>query len=203
MSTAVFSTCDVKFWHFTVSTFFTLPKQLILVYLGVLLVGGESDFWVKFALFGGAGGITFIAGVWIWIKMAKIKKELLAEQEMRKARNGLGRNNSYNNIAYYNNSSNNNNSQPVVLGASQANLAGNYDNLTYPRGVATQMSAPYGSQPQAQQPQPHHGYGYAAPDGDPAVDLRDRYAPDTLHQAMTRSSENLNARNPSQPAAFL
>lgn len=85
MSTAVFSTCDVKFWHFVVSTFFTLPKQLILVYLGVLLVGGQSDFWIKFGLFGVAGGVTVLAGVWIWYKMRSIKKELLAAQERRRA----------------------------------------------------------------------------------------------------------------------
>lgn len=118
MSTAVFSTCDVKFWHFTVSTFFTLPKQLILVYLGVLLVGGQSDFWIKFGLFGVAGGITVLAGVWIWYKMRSIKKELLARQERRRADKEsrlmpsgaagglqppsedtpLGRNNSYQNL---------------------------------------------------------------------------------------------------------
>lgn len=85
MSTAVFSTCDVKFWHFAVSTFFTLPKQLILVYLGVLLVGGKSDFWIKFGLFGIAGGVTVIAGVWIWYKMRAIKKDLLARQARLRA----------------------------------------------------------------------------------------------------------------------
>lgn len=85
MSTAVFSTCDVKFWHFAVSTFFTLPKQLILVYLGVLLVGGQSDFWIKFGLFGIAGAITVLSGVWIWYKMRAIKKDLIARQERRKA----------------------------------------------------------------------------------------------------------------------
>lgn len=195
MSTAVFSTCDVKFWHFAVSTFFTLPKQLILVYLGVLLVGGESDFWIKFALFGGAGGVTVLAGVWIWLRMANIKKTLLAEQEMRRQNNGLGRNNSYNN----------NNASPVVLGASQANLAGNYDNLTYPRGVA-QMSAPYGYQPQQQQAtsQEPYPYTYATePAGDPDTDLRDRYTPGSLQQAKSRSSENLSGRNPYQPTAFI
>lgn len=194
MSTAVFSTCDVKFWHFAVSTFFTLPKQLILVYLGVLLVGGQSDFWIKFALFGGAGGITVFAGVWIWLRMANIKKDLLAEQELRRQRNGLGRNNSYNNA-------NHNNDSPVVLGASQANLAGNYDNLTYPRGVA-QMSAPYGY-PQQQQPNPYP-YTYATePASDPDADLRDRYTPGSLQQAKSRSSENLSGRNPSQPTTFI
>lgn len=97
MSTAVFSTCDVRFWHFAVSTFFTLPKQLILVYLGVLLVGGQSDFWVKFALFGVAGVITVASGVWIWWKMRAIKKDLIARQDAVRARQALRRDNSYNN----------------------------------------------------------------------------------------------------------
>lgn len=85
LSTAVFSTCDVKFWHFAVSTFLTLPKQLILVYLGVLLVEEQDGATVKNALFAVAGVVTVLAGVWIWFKMAKYKKQLLAEQAERQA----------------------------------------------------------------------------------------------------------------------
>lgn len=99
LSTAVFSTCDVKFWHFAVSTFLTLPKQLILVYLGVLLVEEQDGATVKNALFAVAGVVTVLAGVWIWFKMAKYKKQLLAEQAERQAnkeaqRLGLTRNDS-------------------------------------------------------------------------------------------------------------
>jgi hypothetical protein len=99
LSTAVFSTCDVKFWHFAVSTFLTLPKQLILVYLGVLLVQEQDGATVKNALFAVAGVITVLAGVWIWFKMAKYKKQLLTEQAERQAnkeaqRQGLMRNDS-------------------------------------------------------------------------------------------------------------
>ena len=99
LSTAVFSTCDVKFWHFAVSTFLTLPKQLILVYLGVLLVEEQDGATVKNALFAVAGVVTVLAGVWIWFKMAKYKKHLLAEQAERQAikeaqRLGLTRNDS-------------------------------------------------------------------------------------------------------------
>lgn len=97
MSTAVFSTCDVRFWHFAISTFFTLPKQLILVYLGVLLVGGQSDFWIKFGLFGVAGAITVVSAAWIWWKMAAIKKQLITKQDALRARRALRRDNSYNN----------------------------------------------------------------------------------------------------------
>ena len=83
MSTAVFSTCDVKFWRFAVSTFLTLPKQLILVYLGVLLVQEQDGTSVKDGLFAVAGLVTIAAAVWIWFKMKKYKKQLLDEQALR------------------------------------------------------------------------------------------------------------------------
>ncbi|ORY57838.1 snare associated Golgi protein-domain-containing protein [Pseudomassariella vexata] len=86
-STAVFSTCDVKFWHFTVSTFLTLPKQLILVYLGVLLVQQgkqDSNSTIKTVVFIAAFIITIALGVYIWYKMRKVKKVLLDEQADRR-----------------------------------------------------------------------------------------------------------------------
>jgi uncharacterized membrane protein YdjX (TVP38/TMEM64 family) len=83
-STAVFSTCDVKFWHFVVATLLSLPKQIFLVYLGVLLVQDSNDSAIKTIMFGAVFVITVAMGVWIWIKMAKIKKVLLEEQEARR-----------------------------------------------------------------------------------------------------------------------
>lgn len=85
-STAVFSTCDVKFWHFVVATLLSLPKQIFLVYLGVLLVQDSSDSTIKILMFGAIFLITVAMGVWIWIKMAKIKKVLLEEQEARRVK---------------------------------------------------------------------------------------------------------------------
>jgi|TARA_R110002003_G_scaffold42_14_gene3176 uncharacterized membrane protein YdjX (TVP38/TMEM64 family) len=85
-STAVFSTCDVKFWHFFVSTFLSLPKQVVLVYLGVLLVqnnGSNKDNVIKTVMFGIVGLITVALGIWIYIKMRNVKKVLLEEQEQR------------------------------------------------------------------------------------------------------------------------
>lgn len=89
-STAVFSTCDVKFWHFVVATLFSLPKQIFLVYLGVLLVQDSNDSMIKTVLFGVVFLITIAMGVWIWIKMAKIKKVLLDEQEARRIKRAEG-----------------------------------------------------------------------------------------------------------------
>jgi hypothetical protein len=85
-STAVFSTCDVKFWHFVVATFFSLPKQLVLVYLGVLLVQESNDDLVKTLMFGAIFIVTIIMGVWIYMKMRKVKVVLLEEQELRRVK---------------------------------------------------------------------------------------------------------------------
>lgn len=89
-STAVFSTCDVKFWYFVVATLLSLPKQIFLVYLGVLLVQDNNDNMIKTVMFGVVFLITIAMGVWIWIKMAKIKKVLLDEQEARRVKNAEG-----------------------------------------------------------------------------------------------------------------
>jgi uncharacterized membrane protein len=85
-STAVFSTCDVKFWYFVVATLLSLPKQIFLVYLGVLLVQENNDDVIKMVMFGAVFVVTVAMGVWIWIKMAKIKKVLLEEQEARRVK---------------------------------------------------------------------------------------------------------------------
>lgn len=82
-STAVFSTCNVKFWHFAVATFMTLPKQIILVYFGVLFVQGSKDNTINIIVLGVTSIITVIAGVYVYIKMRNTKKILLEEQAVR------------------------------------------------------------------------------------------------------------------------
>jgi len=83
-STAVFSTCDVQFWHFALSTFLTLPKQIILVYFGVLLVQKQDDSVVKTIIFAVAFAITVALGGYIWWKMRRIRGILLEEQAERR-----------------------------------------------------------------------------------------------------------------------
>jgi uncharacterized membrane protein YdjX (TVP38/TMEM64 family) len=98
-STASFSTCDVKFWHFFVATFLSLPKQIFLVYLGVLLIDAptgeekkKTSFFdtsdrknvIQMVMFGAVFVVTMILGVWIWYKMRAVKKMLLAEQDQRR-----------------------------------------------------------------------------------------------------------------------
>ncbi|KAL2066303.1 hypothetical protein VTL71DRAFT_2374 [Oculimacula yallundae] len=84
LSTAVFSTCDVKFWHFAVATFLTLPKQIIIVYFGVLLTQEkEKDNLVNGLVLGFTFLVTIFAGVYIYMKMRKLKAILMAEQTAR------------------------------------------------------------------------------------------------------------------------
>jgi hypothetical protein len=83
-STAVFSTCDVNFWFFAIATFITLPKQIILVYVGVLLTESNSNNTLNYLVAGGAFIITVFAGWYIYSKMQAVKKILLEEQDQRK-----------------------------------------------------------------------------------------------------------------------
>jgi len=83
-STAVFSTCDVNFWFFAIATFMTLPKQIILVYVGVLLTEQNTNNTLNYLVAGGAFIITVFAGWYIYSKMQAVKKVLLEEQDERK-----------------------------------------------------------------------------------------------------------------------
>lgn len=85
LSTAVFSTCDVKFWHFAVATFITLPKQIILVYVGVLLTQEKKDNLVNGIVIAITFLVTVVAGVYIYMKMRKLKAILMEEQRVRLA----------------------------------------------------------------------------------------------------------------------
>lgn len=85
-STAVFSTCDVKFWYFFVATFLSLPKQIVLVWLGVLLVEereGEGGA-VQTGMFVGLGVATVVLAGWIGWRMRGVRGALLEEQEGRR-----------------------------------------------------------------------------------------------------------------------
>jgi len=83
-STAVFSTCDVNFWFFAIATFLTLPKQIILVYVGVLLTQQNTNNTLNYIVAGITFIITVFAGYYIYSKMKKVKEVLLEEQEARK-----------------------------------------------------------------------------------------------------------------------
>ncbi|PSR79510.1 snare associated Golgi protein-domain-containing protein [Coniella lustricola] len=175
MSTAVFSTCDVKFWHFVVSTFFTLPKQLILVYLGVLLVGGQSETYVKYAMFGVAGLVTLGTGIWIWYRMAGIKKELLDAQAKRKERRALKRNNSYGAENGGNGIANNNDSSSSMSGDHEAS-----GTMPLWQREENDMTMALGGGAAATGA---GGYGYAVSSQDPSPMPYEAYRPATRQQS--------------------
>ena len=82
-STAVFSTCNVKFWYFAIAVFLTLPKQIILVYLGVLFVQESKDNTVNYVVLGLTFLTTVVAGAYIYTQMRRARKILLDEQAAR------------------------------------------------------------------------------------------------------------------------
>jgi uncharacterized membrane protein YdjX (TVP38/TMEM64 family) len=43
LTTAVFATCGMNFWIFLIATILTLPKQLVTVYLGVLILNKDMS----------------------------------------------------------------------------------------------------------------------------------------------------------------
>jgi hypothetical protein len=90
-STAVFSTCDVKFWHFALATFLTLPKQIFIVYLGVLLVAADQNNKIETIVLSITFVITIAMGVYVWFKLKKIKVILLEEQAQRRANHSMAR----------------------------------------------------------------------------------------------------------------
>ncbi|CAI6331079.1 unnamed protein product [Periconia digitata] len=85
-STAVFSTCNVKFWHFFVATFLSLPKQIFLVYVGVLLVQQKDSNVVQNVVFAAVFVVSVAMGGWVWWKMRGVKAVLLEEQSERRAK---------------------------------------------------------------------------------------------------------------------
>ncbi|TVY42507.1 Golgi apparatus membrane protein [Lachnellula subtilissima] len=82
-STAVFSTCNVKFWYFAIATFATLPKQIILVYVGVLFAQKNKNNTINDIVLVITFLVTVAAGAYIYNKMRLNKRILLDEQAAR------------------------------------------------------------------------------------------------------------------------
>ncbi|CAE7169870.1 unnamed protein product [Rhizoctonia solani] len=92
-TTAVFSTCGMGIWIFSLAAFLSLPKQFITVYLGVLLeqsadgVRSTKDTIISNAVLVVTFLITVIAAWWIWREMGRVRLEVLRERrEDRKAK---------------------------------------------------------------------------------------------------------------------
>ncbi|CCO34110.1 Golgi apparatus membrane protein TVP38 [Rhizoctonia solani AG-1 IB] len=92
-TTAVFSTCRMGIWIFTLAAFLSLPKQFITVYLGVILeqsadgTRSTQDTIISNAVLIVTFLITVVAAWWIWREMGRVRLEVLREQRAeRKAK---------------------------------------------------------------------------------------------------------------------
>ncbi|KAK7691169.1 hypothetical protein QCA50_006272 [Cerrena zonata] len=89
-TTAVFSTCGMDVWVFAAAAFFSLPKQFMIVYLGVALEQSQSDGSsrtnkiIKAIVISVTVIVTILAMWWINKKMNDIKPIVIYER--RKAR---------------------------------------------------------------------------------------------------------------------
>ncbi|KAI0706607.1 snare associated Golgi protein-domain-containing protein [Earliella scabrosa] len=89
-TTAVFSTCGMGVWTFSIAAILSLPKQFITVYLGVALEQSEdgssstTDTIIKWVVIGLTTIITIWAMWYIYHEMNKVKVSVIYER--RKAR---------------------------------------------------------------------------------------------------------------------
>lgn len=92
-TTAVFSTCGMNIWVFSLAAILSLPKQFITVYIGVALeqseTGGSStrDTIIKDVVIALTTIITFAALWYIYHKMNKVKPDVIyARRKARQAK---------------------------------------------------------------------------------------------------------------------
>ncbi|KAI0346223.1 hypothetical protein BDW22DRAFT_1323747, partial [Trametopsis cervina] len=89
-TTAVFSTCGMSIWTFSLAAVLSLPKQFLTVYLGVALESSESggtstkDTIIRDVVIGFTTVVTIAAAWYIYNAMAKVKPAVIYER--RKAR---------------------------------------------------------------------------------------------------------------------
>ncbi|KAK6357726.1 Tlg2-vesicle protein [Orbilia javanica] len=81
LTTAVFATCGINFWVFFIATLLSLPKQLVVVYLGVIINNPSGGHLVSNIVLGITFAITILAAGYIYWKMRKVRPRLIAEHE--------------------------------------------------------------------------------------------------------------------------
>ncbi|WWC88340.1 uncharacterized protein L201_003250 [Kwoniella dendrophila CBS 6074] len=95
-STAVFATCGTGFWIFTIACILTLPKQLIVVYLGVMFASeddtGAKEKWISRGILIFGVIITIWAAWYIWHKMHQARIVVWRRRRMEAASKGLSMN---------------------------------------------------------------------------------------------------------------
>ncbi|WVQ73516.1 hypothetical protein IAR50_003088 [Cryptococcus sp. DSM 104548] len=91
-TTAVFATCGMNIWIFTLAAILTLPKQLIVVYLGVLFEDTDSDSkekWISKGVLIGGFIITIASAWYIWREMHKVRPIVWRRRRIEAAAKGM------------------------------------------------------------------------------------------------------------------
>ncbi|WVW85051.1 hypothetical protein I302_107087 [Kwoniella bestiolae CBS 10118] len=93
---AVFATCGVGFWVFTIATILTLPKQLIVVYLGVIFANDDDtsskEKWISNGVLIFGVIVTIWAGYYIYKKMNQARIHVWRKRRMEAASRGVSLN---------------------------------------------------------------------------------------------------------------
>ncbi|KAG8960362.1 Tlg2-vesicle protein [Tulasnella sp. 419] len=89
-TTAIFSTCGMGIWEFTIGAFLSLPKQLVTVYMGVIIyeaADGQSkkEKIVSACVLVVTTLATILSAWWIYHKMSKAKPEVLRLRRKERA----------------------------------------------------------------------------------------------------------------------
>ena len=90
VSTAVFSTCGMNVFVFALAAFFSLPKQLVTVFIGVIIeqsgtgTTSSTDKIISDVVLVVTLVITFAAGYYIWLLINRVKPSIIYQR--RKAR---------------------------------------------------------------------------------------------------------------------
>ncbi|WVN90819.1 uncharacterized protein L203_106062 [Cryptococcus depauperatus CBS 7841] len=92
-TTAVFATCGMNIWIFTLAAVLTLPKQLIVVYLGVMFAEPKDtsakEKWVSRGVLIGGFLMTIWAAWYIWHRMNKVRRTVWRRRRIEAAAQGL------------------------------------------------------------------------------------------------------------------
>ncbi|KAK6535804.1 Tlg2-vesicle protein [Arthrobotrys megalospora] len=78
-STAVFAVCGVEFWAFAFASLVTLPKQLVIVYLGVIIGNENGGRLVSNIVLGVTFLITVVAGVYLFWRLKHTRRIIISE----------------------------------------------------------------------------------------------------------------------------
>ncbi|OXG72222.1 cytoplasmic protein [Cryptococcus neoformans A2-102-5] len=91
-TTAVFATCGMNIWIFTLAAILSLPKQLIVVYLGVMFDSEEKstkEKWISHGVLIFGFIITLWSAWYIWRKMQQARLTVWRRRRIEAAAQGL------------------------------------------------------------------------------------------------------------------